>query len=184
MNDGIDKELASASYTAVDDTVATILQLGRVALLAKMDIKQAYRNVPVHPEDRLLLGMLWEGKVYMDTALPFGLRSALLTFTALATALLWIMKQKGDTIADSYIDNFLTAGPPNSTECQRNSDIMCEACEEVGLLTEPEKDEEGPATTVSFLGLELDTAALEIRLPEKKLSGLRAELTKWREEGR
>ena len=44
--------------------------------MTKMDIMHAYRNVPVHPEDRLLLGMMWEGKVYVDKTLPFGLRSA------------------------------------------------------------------------------------------------------------
>jgi len=51
-----------------------------VFLLAKVDVKQAYRNVPVSPKDRLLLGMCWEGKVYMDIALPFILRSAPLIF--------------------------------------------------------------------------------------------------------
>ena len=136
VNDGIDKELASVSYTSVDDIVTTILQLGRGALLAKMDIKQAYRNVLVHPEDRLLLGMLWEGKVYVDTALPFGLRSAPLIFTALATALIWIMKQKGVTNAISYIDDFLTAGAPDSPECQKNADMMRKTFEEVGLARE------------------------------------------------
>ena len=94
MNDGIDKELSSVSYVSVDNVVARILKLGRGALLAKMDIKQVYRNVPVYPEDRLLLGMCWEGKVYVDTALPFGLRSAPLIFTALADALLWVMRQR------------------------------------------------------------------------------------------
>ena len=48
-------------------------QLGRGALLAKMDIQQAYRMVPVHPDNRALLGMRWEGGViYIDTRLPFG----------------------------------------------------------------------------------------------------------------
>ena len=42
MNDGIGKELASVSYTSVDDIVGTIMQLGRGALLARMDIKRAY----------------------------------------------------------------------------------------------------------------------------------------------
>ena len=179
INDGISKESASVSYASVDDIVATILQLGRGALLAKMDIKQAYRNVPVHPEDQLLLGMQWEGKVYVDKALPFGLRSAPLIFTALATALLWIMMQKGVTYVVSYIDDFLTVGAPASLECQTNADIMHQTCEEVGLPTEPEKGE-GPATVIPFLGLELDSAALEIRLPIEKLSRLRAELAKWR----
>ena len=179
VNDGIDKELSSVSYISVDNVVARILKLGRGALLAKMDIKQAYRNVPVSPEDRFLLGMCWEGKVYVDTALPFGLRSAPLIFTALAEALLWIMRQRGATNTDNYIDDFVTAGAPDSQECEHNSTIMHETCEEVGLPAEPEKDE-GPATSISFLGIELDTVALEIRLPAEKLERLRTELGKWR----
>ena len=59
--------------------------------MTKMDIMHAYRNVPVHPEDRLLLGMMWEGKVYADKTIPFGLRSAPLIFTAVADALMWMM---------------------------------------------------------------------------------------------
>ena len=143
VNDGIGKELSSVSYISVDNVVARILKLGRGALLAKMDIKQAYRNVPVSPEDRVLLGMCWEGKVYVDTALPFGLRSAPLIFTALAEALLWIMRQKGASNTVNYIDDFVTVGAPDSQECECNSTIMHETCEEVGLPTEPEKDE-GP----------------------------------------
>ncbi len=54
------------SYVSVEDIVATVLKLGRGTLLAKMDIKQAYRNVPVHPQDRWLLGMGWQGEVYVD----------------------------------------------------------------------------------------------------------------------
>ena len=27
--------------------------------MAKVDNKSAYRNVPVHPEDRWLMGMVW-----------------------------------------------------------------------------------------------------------------------------
>ena len=58
VNDGISKELASLTYNmSVDYVVRGLLQRGRGALLAKMDIKQAYRNIPVHPQDRLLLGM-------------------------------------------------------------------------------------------------------------------------------
>ena len=63
VNDGISRELSSLSYVKVDDVVARVLQLGRGAMLAKMDIKQAYQNVPVHPADRRLLGMQWKGQV-------------------------------------------------------------------------------------------------------------------------
>ena len=49
---------------------------GPGSLLAKLDIRSAYRIVPVLLADRPLLGMRWEGALYFDTALPFGLRSA------------------------------------------------------------------------------------------------------------
>ena len=45
----------------VADAVEVIVERGRGTLLAKVDIKSAYRIIPVHPEDHQLLGMLWEG---------------------------------------------------------------------------------------------------------------------------
>ena len=83
-----------ALYNIVDNVVRQLLQLGPGALMAKLDIKSAYRIVPVHPQDWFLLGMQWNDhtKVYVDRALPFGLRSALNIFNALADALEWIVK--------------------------------------------------------------------------------------------
>ena len=49
VNDEISREMCSLSYDEV-------LQLGRGALLAKFDLRAAYRNVLVHPDDRHLLG--------------------------------------------------------------------------------------------------------------------------------
>ena len=95
VNDGIDPELCSLSYVTVDDAAAAIVRLGRGAELAKVDIKSAYRIVSVHPEDRILLGMLWEGFFYVDSVLPFGLRSAPIIFTAIADALEWAVRQEG-----------------------------------------------------------------------------------------
>ncbi len=42
VNNGIGKELASLSYVSVDDVVNRVQQLGKVAMMAKMDAKQAY----------------------------------------------------------------------------------------------------------------------------------------------
>ena len=60
----------------VDDVVQQVLSLGKGALLAKVNIESAFRNIPAHPDNRHLLGMLWNNKLYIDTVLPFGLRSA------------------------------------------------------------------------------------------------------------
>jgi len=78
----------------MDNVAAAISKCGRGALLGKIDIQSAFRIIPVHPEDRRLLGMLWKDLVYIDTTLPFGLRSAPKLFNSLADALQWIMKKK------------------------------------------------------------------------------------------
>ena len=92
VNDGIDKNMCSVSYVTIDQIVDKLLQLSP---RAKADIKQAYRIVPVHPDDRHILAVQWEGQVLVDKVLPFGLRSALLIFTALADTLQWIMTKRG-----------------------------------------------------------------------------------------
>ncbi len=116
VNDGISRELSSLHYVSIDTAVRRILELGRGALLAKVDIAHAYRNVPVHPDDRQLLGMQWNGRLFVDKALPFGLRSAPKAFTAIADALEWVLRERGVTWCIHYIDDFLTAGPPR-LEC-------------------------------------------------------------------
>jgi hypothetical protein len=52
VNDGVSKTLSSLVYVSVDRAVEHILQLGPGTLLAKVDFECAYRNVPVHPDDR------------------------------------------------------------------------------------------------------------------------------------
>ena len=63
--------------------------IGPQCLLAKVDIQLANRMIPVHSEDRLLLGIVWQGNLFIDAALPFRLRSAPRIFTAVADVLEW-----------------------------------------------------------------------------------------------
>ena len=123
--------------------------------------------------------------MYIDTTLPFSLRSAPLIFTAiadaaqLADAAQWIMQQKGASHVFHYIDDYITMGAPESTECSVNNTIMHKVCDEIGLPTEPEKNE-GLSTSLAFTGIEIDSVAMELRLPAEKLACMKAELASWR----
>lgn len=68
-----------------------IMKYGRGTLMAKFDIKSAYRNVAIHPEDWVLLGMRWLGWYFVDMAIPFGLHSAPFIFNPIADLLKWIL---------------------------------------------------------------------------------------------
>ena len=168
VNDGIQEKWCSLSYISVDDAARTILEKGRGALMAKVDIKSAFRIVPVHPEDRWLLGMRWEGKLYIDTVLPFGLRSAPKLFNTLADAMEWVVRQEGVDTVFHYLDDFLIIGSPASPDCDAQLAILCAAFERHGIPIAPEKLE-GPSSCLTFLGIELDTMAMEMRLPQAKL---------------
>ena len=62
VNDRISAELCSMKYASLNDAVKLIRQLGQGAQLVKMDLKDAYRMIPVHPEDQHLLAISWEGR--------------------------------------------------------------------------------------------------------------------------
>ena len=94
VNNGIDQAWCSFSYISVDNVAKIIVGIGKGVLLGKMDMKSVYCIIPVHPDDQLLLGVRWQGEVYINTRLSFGLRSAPIIFTALADALEWIVKQQ------------------------------------------------------------------------------------------
>ena len=152
-----------------------VARCGPGALLAKLDLKSAYRQVPVHPADQHLLGVEWQGSVYIDRALPFGLRSAPIIFTAVADGLTWAFQQEGITNVVHYLDDFLLwaeAGEDLSTPLQTAVSL----CDQLGLPTAPEKVE-GPTTVLTFLGIVMDTARQELRLPQAKLTKLRQRLS-------
>ena len=179
VNDGIDPLLCSLSYISIDTAAQRIVRLGKGTLLAKFDLENAYRVVPVHPVDRLLLGVQWKGETYVDGALPFGLRSAPKLFTAIADALLWILGRHAISDALHYLDDYLIMGPPDSKLCGHALQTSLEVCHTLGLRIAEHKLD-GPATAIPFLGILIDTADGTLKLPPEKLSRLRSLLASWR----
>ena len=57
VNEGVDGVLCFLTYASVDDAVELIVEAGRGAILAKLNMQSACRIIPVHLEDRPLLGM-------------------------------------------------------------------------------------------------------------------------------
>ena len=179
VNDGINKEDFPLSYSKVSDAISLIVKTGRGALMGKVDIKSAYRIIPVHPADRYLLGMFWQGKYYVDLALPFGLRSAPGIFNTLADVFHWILVNNYNVLdLLHYLDDYFTLGPPNSDLCATRLRAINESAAEIGIPLSPEKCV-GPTTCLTFLGIELDSVNMTARLPADKLAELICMLDDW-----
>ena len=87
--------------------------------------------------------MSWKDELLVDKVLPFGLRSALIIFLALADALQWAIQQKGVHHLFHYLDDFIIVGPPHSKACQHNLEVITSTCQQLEVPIEPEKTE-GP----------------------------------------
>ena len=60
MNDGINPDTTTLSYLRIDDIANQVAQYGKNTMLAKVDIEEAYRLVPIHTDDKHLFGVQWE----------------------------------------------------------------------------------------------------------------------------
>ena len=139
---------------------------GQGAILAKFDVEGAFRTVPVHPDDRPLLGMGWEGQIYVDKVLPFGLMFAPKLYNAEADALLWILERSDGVNGLHYLDDFLFLGAPNSSQCERALQAALARCRNLGVPVAPGKTK-GPNTTLTFLGIELDSVTYRASPPSQ-----------------
>ena len=89
-----------------------------------------------------------------------------------------MITQRGVHHALHYLDDFLIAGLPDSAGCALSLQTALSTCYTLEIPVAPEKTV-GPATTLTFLGLQLDTLQREISLPQHKLAILKEELITW-----
>ena len=176
INDFINPVDYSLSYCSIDDAYDFINKLGPGTLLSKIDLKDAFRLIPINPSDWNLLGIHWKGKFYVDTCLPFGLRSAPYLFNRLSEAIHWTLTNNyGVQHLLHYLDDFLTAGPANSAICSQNLNAMLSLCEKINSPVKSSKIE-GPSTSLTFLGIHLDTVTMEASITAERKESLLQEL--------
>ena len=143
------------------------------ALFAKVDLQNAYRIVPVHPDDHHLLGFQWNNRVFRDTALLFDLRSApKILFSSCRCSGVDSALRKRHTPA-AIFGHFPAPGCPKVAS-------MCESltyhtCAELGVPIAADKTE--PQST--FLDIQIDSTGMEGSLPVNKLARTIATVQSW-----
>ena len=149
VNDGIPDCYAKVTYSTIDDAIDVINSMGCGCLLAKTDIKSAYKIVPIHPDEQYLLGFTLNSKFYYDRTLPMGLRSSCQIFESISDALKWIATEKfGISPIVKVLDDFMFFAATKET-CDRYLRGFSIMCENLGVPLAPEKTE-GPNTVLKF----------------------------------
>ena len=149
----------------MDDAYAILNLLGTGALMSKIDLKNAFCLIPVHPNDWNLLGICWRNKFNIDTCLPFGLHSVPFIFNQLSVAIHWIFQHKYSVShLLHYLDNFVTAGAP---DISNNLEAMLSVCQKINAPVKLTKVE-GPSTSITFLGIVINTITMTASISSER----------------
>lgn len=169
----IPEENSKVKYDSIDVVTDLLRQFGQGALMAKTDIQDAFRIIPIHSDDYNLLGFSWDNKFYYDKCLPMGASSSCQIFECLSNSLQWIMTNKFSAAGMSHmLDDFFFIGPKDSSKCQVDLDRFLSICDISGIPIKSEKTV-SPTTVLTIYGIEVDSNALVCRLPEAKLIKIR-----------
>ena len=178
VNDFISKEEFPCKYTPFDEATRLIRVMGKGCYLTKVDIKHAYRLLPVRPDDWPLLVYHWEGQYCVDLKLPFGCRSSASIFTDFADLLCWIINNKFDLVVIHYSDDYLLISPANLRLALQQKETLLTTFSYLNIPVAVEKLL-GPATTLPYLGIGLDTENMLISVTAEKLDATLTMLPRW-----
>ena len=178
VNDNIAKEEFPCSYTHFDAATDLCFRMGRGCYLTKIDIKHAYRLLPVRREDWPLLVYYWEGCYYVDIKLPFGGRSSASLFNNFADLVCWVLNEKFQLLVIHYSDDFLMFSRSDLVTALQHLKRLKRAFR---ILNIPVADDklEGPATDLPYLGIEINTVDFTIHIPQNKVDELMGQMPRW-----
>lgn len=161
-------------FQSIDDAKKLVTPL---CYMAKVDLKAAYRSVMISAHSQQVTGLKWtfDGRVqYLyDRKLPFGSKLAPSIFHRLSQAVARMMAKRGFSIV-AYMDDFFLC-ESSYDRCQEAMLVLISLLRKLGFhISWPKVS--GPCHTITFLGIEIDSCSMQLRLPEVKLSALRSEL--------
>lgn len=139
--------------------------------LVRLDLKNAYLVVPIHPPHRWFLQFLWRGQVFEFTALPFGLASAPWCFTKILHPVVEVLRSQGFRLIVYLDDILLMAQCPLQLAPQLQSAVSL--LESLGFVVNGQKSILCPTRKLVFLGFVIDSVQATLSLPSRKLAKIR-----------
>ena len=162
-------------FSRVDDAAA-LMTPG--CFMAKVDLQSAYRSVKLSKNSETVTGFSWNfgnQKIFLkDTRLPFGGKLSPGIFHRLTQAVKRMMGRKGFNLLIVYLDDFLIMAESKEA-CAQALNYLIQLLRKLGFAINWRKVVDS-TNIITFLGIELDSLTMSLRLPEDKLTMFRKEL--------
>lgn len=169
VNSFIPDSFARVQYETFDNVISLVLKHGTSCLLAKCDVKEGFRNLPVSPADYYLLGFKFDNRYYYDKVVPMGARSSCNIFEQFSTSLQWVVNSVYNFHSVTHIlDDFIFVGSPASADCMRGLKAFLSLAQFIGLPIKSSKTVY-PTTRIIVHGIFLDTQLMTATIPKDKI---------------
>ena len=191
VNSSIDTDQFPARMSSVKKFIRMLFEVGRGAVVCKIDWKDAYKHIHVCEKDIKLQFIQYAGRYFVELKLVFGAKSSPGIYD-LVSDVFFVMALKEAsfprTLAAKHLDDILAVGVDDPADpVHKFFHAYINLAEEVGIrLPEVNVDKtkvQSPQTTVTALGLEYDTVSWTVKCPEDKLGRLLQDLRRCLEEG-
>jgi len=173
VNSRIPDELGTVQYPTFAEIAAEILSHGRGTWFFTFDLEEAFRQVPVHPDDWQYQIFEWRGCYYVDTRLGFGSKTGPRNWDRVGRALTAIMEANGIHLL-RMVDDHMGFGDEHASA----SDSQLRAFGILSMLGFPRAvhKDVGPVQEVDFNGIRWSSLTLMASIPLAKWDVIRAEL--------
>jgi len=135
--------------------------------MIKLDLKDAYLQIPIHTDHQHLLQFHWEGKIYQFQCLPFGLTSAPRVFSKVMKPVVGALRHMGIRLI-IYLDDLLILHQ-SMEELVQLTPLICQLFGALGLVVNGKKSILTPRQNLEFLGFQVDSVNLQLIFPAEKL---------------
>lgn len=180
INDNVSKDFylgqkIELSYPGVDHLVEIIKIKGQNCLLFKRDLKRAYRQIPIDPGDSSLVGYSFNGNLYFDKVLSFGLRSSAMICQRITSSITYICNILHICIVN-YLDDLAGADTPEKawasfTELGK---VLL-----YGGLDESLEKACFPSTEMVFIGVLFNTETMTLKVTPERLAEIQSLVLLW-----
>lgn len=166
------------SYTlpTIGDLVALIQKHGKGSFLWKADLARAYRQFRIDPLDTPLLGIEFDGGVYLDLCPSFGCRTSSAACQRVSNSLVYILAQEGHSVL-AYLDDYASCHS-SFKQASKGFHRIISCAKELGLELAIHKCV-SPTHVIEWLGYTVDTQNMLVSIPSTKMDEFVKDCGSW-----